>query len=49
MKQWLNTKDDVEGKEGNVRYTLSKVRPFVKRRGCHLRRVCCTLHGSEQG
>ena len=26
VKQWLNTKDDVEGKEGNKRYTLSKVR-----------------------
>ena len=25
MKQWLNVKDDVEGKEGNKRYTLSKV------------------------
>ena len=25
MKQWLSTKDDVEGKEGNKRYTLSKV------------------------
>ncbi len=27
VKQWLSTKDDVEGKEGNKRYTLSKVRP----------------------
>jgi len=25
VKQWLNVKDDVEGKEGNKRYTLSKV------------------------
>ena len=26
MKQWLSTKADVEGKEGNKRYTLSKAR-----------------------
>ena len=25
MKQWLSTKEDVEGMEGNKRYTLSKV------------------------
>ncbi len=29
MKQWLNVKDDVEGKEGNKRYTLSKVLCFA--------------------
>ena len=28
VKQWLNVKDDVEGKEGNKRYTLSKVLDF---------------------